>query len=386
VLAFTKLLAPAFEKEYGGRLETTAIPYDQLTSQQILDVQGGAGQFDVFDYFYFGLGALVEADALVDLTDHIAGTPALAADDFLPSVYDAYTLHDGRRYGLPFDGDVHVLYYNEAIFEKYGVTPPNTWDEYDEATKKITQDSGGSVYGAVVEGQQVPVILGCSFINRLAGYGGSLVGPDGKPTLTSDAARAALQHLITVNPYALPTPLQVGFDQANSAFLAGQAAMLDTWTDLGLKAQDPTSSKVVGQVGVLPLPVGGANTEHRTALNAGFGLGVSSTAKNRDQAVAFVGWATDRTRNLLLASTAGSGIDPVRRSVLESPDYAKASAPSTEVIKQSLSGNPLVWPKDAKAPKLLQDLVDQLALAVNGTQTPAQSLENAQAGWAKELS
>jgi multiple sugar transport system substrate-binding protein len=38
VLAFTQLLAPAFEREFGGKLETTAVPYDQLTSQQILDV------------------------------------------------------------------------------------------------------------------------------------------------------------------------------------------------------------------------------------------------------------------------------------------------------------------------------------------------------------
>ena len=37
----------------------TAAPYDQLTSKQILDVQSGTGEFDVFDYFYFGLGDLV---------------------------------------------------------------------------------------------------------------------------------------------------------------------------------------------------------------------------------------------------------------------------------------------------------------------------------------
>jgi len=378
VLAFTQLLAPAFEREFGGTLEATAVPYDQLTSQQILDVQGGAGQFDVFDYFYFGLGALVDAGALVDLTDRLAGTDT---SDFLPSVFDAYTLLDGRRFGVPFDGDVHVLYYNREVFETYGLAPPATWDEYDAAARTITERSGGSVYGAVVEGQQVPMILGCSFINRLAGYGGVLVGPDGAPTLTSDAAQAALQHLIDVNPYALPTPLQIGFDQANSAFLSGQAAMLDTWTDLGLKAQDPASSQIVDKWGVVPLPVGGANTEHRTALNAGFGLGVSTAAADPAIAAAFVTWATDPARNLLLASTAGSGIDPARRSTLESPDYAKVSAPATDVIKAGLEGSPLVWPKDKDAPRLLQDLVDQLALAIAGTQTPQQSLANAQASW-----
>jgi ABC-type glycerol-3-phosphate transport system substrate-binding protein len=348
-------------------------------------VQGGAGQYDVFDYFYFGLGLLVDGGALVDLTDFIGSNPAINAADFLPSIYDPYTLLDGRRYGLPFDGDTHVLYYNRAVFERYGLAPPNTWDEYDNAARVITEGSNRTVYGAVVEGQQVPMILGCSFINRLAGYGGVLVGPDGKPKLDSDEAHAALRHLVTVAPYALPTPLQIGFDQANSAFLSGQAAMLDTWTDLGLKAQDPKSSKIVDEWGVVPLPVGGRNTAHRTALDAGFGLGVSSASKDPAVAAAFVAWATDPARNLLLAGTAGSGIDPARHSVLDSPAYAKASAPATNVIRAGLNGNPLVWPKDKQAPKLLQDLVDQLALAIQGTQSVEQSLANAQRNWQRAL-
>jgi ABC-type glycerol-3-phosphate transport system substrate-binding protein len=137
---------------------------------------------------------------------------------------------------------------------------------------------------------------------------------------------------------------------------------------------------------VVPLPVGGSNTEHRTALDAGFGLGVSTAAADQAKAAAFIAWATDPVRNLLLASTAGSGIDPARRSTLLSPDYAKVSAPATDVIRAGLEGNPLVWPKDRNAPKLLQDLVDQLALAINGSQTPAQSLANAQAGWERATS
>ncbi|WP_432562692.1 ABC transporter substrate-binding protein [Kineococcus sp. SYSU DK003] len=385
VLAFTDLLGPAFEQEFGGKLEVTAIPYDQLTSKQILDVQGGDGEFDVFDYFYFGLGELVNADALVDLTDWIGANGDIGTDDFLPSVYDPYTLLDGKRYGLPFDGDTHVLYYNAEVFERYGVQPPTTWDEYDAAAAKITQDSGGSVYGAIVEGQQVPMILGCSFINRLAGYGGTLVDADGGPAFAGQEGLAALQHLITVAPSALPTPLQTGFDQANSAFLAGQGAMLDTWTDLGLKAQDPASSKIVDKWGVVTLPVGGSNTTPRSALDSGFGLGVSTASSQQDKAAAFIKWATDRERNFLLASTAGSGIDPARTSVLESAEYATAAGKATDVIREGLTGDPLVWPKQAGAPKALQDLVDQLALAIQGTEDPQAALDKAAESWGKTL-
>lgn len=382
VTSFRDVLAPAWKQETGGTLEVTAAPYDQLTSKQILDVQSGTGEFDVFDYFYFGLGDLVDAGALVDLTGWIqTNNSAIGVDGYLKSVYDPYTLLDGKRYGLPYDGDVHILFYNAELLDRYKLEPPKTWDDYDTIAAKITKDSRGAAYGAIVSGQQVPMILGCSYINRLTGYGGELVDGSGKPTLTSDASIAALKHLVDVAPVALPTPLQVGFDQANTAFLTGQGALLDTWTDMALRAEDPTASKITGRWGAVTLPVGGANTTPRTALDAGFGLGISTASKHQDAAAAFLTWATATPQNLKLSSTAGSGIDPVRGDVLNSDGYAKVVTKAIGPIRQGLDGDPLVWPKAKGAPKLLQDLVDQLALAIAGTQTVEQSLENAQKSW-----
>lgn len=386
VTSFRDVLAPKWEEATGGTLEVTASPYDQLTSKQILDVQSGTNEFDVFDYFYFGLGDLVDAGALTDLTEWIgANDKAIGTSGYLKSIYDPYTLLDGKRYGLPYDGDVHILFYNAELLDTYRLTPPRTWDDYDEIAAKITTDAKGSAYGAIVSGQQVPMILGCSYVNRLTGYGGNLVDADGKPQLTSDASKAALQHLVKVNPVALPTPLQVGFDQANTAFLTGQGALLDTWTDMALRAEDPTASKIAGKWGAVSLPVGGTNTTPRTALDAGFGLGISPGTKNQDAAAAFIAWATAAPQNLLVSSTAGAGIDPARGEVLESPGYAKVVTKAIEPIRDGLNGDPLVWPKAAGSPKLLQDLVDQLALAIDGTQTVDQSLENAQNAWNKAL-
>ncbi|CDO09011.1 extracellular solute-binding protein [Mycolicibacterium cosmeticum] len=382
VTSFRDVLAPAWQRETGGTLEVTAAPYDQLTSKQILDVQSGTGEFDVFDYFYFGLGDLVDAGALVDLTDWIdTNKAAIGVDGYLKSIYDPYTLLGGKRYGLPYDGDVHILFYNAELLERYKVEPPKTWDEYDTIAAKITRDSRGAAYGAIVSGQQVPMILGCSYINRLTGYGGELVDSAGKPALTSDASIAALRHLVDVAPVALPTPLQVGFDQANTAFLTGQGALLDTWTDMALRAEDPSASKIAGRWGAVSLPVGGTNTTPRTALDAGFGLGISTASKHQDAAAAFLNWATATPQNLKVSSTAGAGIDPVRGDVLNSDGYAKVVTKAIAPIREGLNGDPLVWPKEKGAPKLLQDLVDQLALAIAGTQTVEQSLENAQKSW-----
>jgi ABC-type glycerol-3-phosphate transport system substrate-binding protein len=129
------------------------------------------------------------------------------------------------------------------------------------------------------------------------------------------------------------------------------------------------------------LPVGGANTTPRAALDAGFGIGISTASKHQDAAAAFINWATATPQNLEVSSTPGAGIDPVRGGVLNSDGYAKVVTGAITPIRDGLNGHPLVWPKQRGAPKQLQDLVDQLALAIAGTQTVNQSLENAQKSW-----
>ena len=90
-------------------------------------------------------------------------------------MYDPYTLLDGKRYGLPYDGDIHILFYNAELPERYKVEPPETWDDLRRGGGQDHQGRRGAAYGAIVSGQQVPMILGCSYINRLTGYGGELV-------------------------------------------------------------------------------------------------------------------------------------------------------------------------------------------------------------------
>jgi ABC-type glycerol-3-phosphate transport system substrate-binding protein len=43
------------------------------------------------------------------------------------------------------------------------------------------------------------------------------------------------------------------------------------------------------------------------------------------------------------------------------------------------------WPKDPNAPRNLQALLDQLALAIEGKQSAETALKNAQASWVRSL-
>jgi len=59
----TDVVAPAWAQQTGGTLEVTATDYTQLTDKMIADVRTGTGEFDLFDYLYYGLGSLVQAGA-----------------------------------------------------------------------------------------------------------------------------------------------------------------------------------------------------------------------------------------------------------------------------------------------------------------------------------
>jgi multiple sugar transport system substrate-binding protein len=376
-----EVLKKLFQEQAGVTLNFTVIPYDQVHAQATLDVQSGANRFDVHDYWYTSIGALVDDKVVVDVTDLIErDKDKINPGDFIGSIYDAYTLVNGRRYGLPYDGDSHVLFYNTEILKRHGLEAPATWDAYYQAVKTITEkEKGNGIYGTALLGFKVPVIIVSSFANRLAGFGGRFL-KDGRPDLLSEEAVAAAEELVRVAPYALPTPSETAFDQALPAFLSGKVAFLEFWTDLGVRAQDPQNSKIVDKWDVSQLPVGGKNKTPTAALDAGFGWAISTGSTKKELAWDFVRWASSSQVGTTLLTTPNSGIDPTRRSNLDNPDY-KAFAPRVQRAASAAFGNALPWPNVAQTPKLLDALTEQLALILAGQVKPKAGLEAAQRAW-----
>lgn len=380
-----EVLKKLFLEQAGVTLNFTVIPYDQVHAQATLDVQSGANHYDVHDYWYTSIGALVDDKVVVDVTDLIErDKDRVQPGDFIKSIYDAYTLVNGRRWGLPYDGDSHVLFYNTEILHRHGLEAPVTWDAYYDAVKAITErEKGNGIYGTALLGFKVPVIIVSSYANRLAGFGGKFL-KDGQPDLLSEESIAATQELLRVAPYALPTPSETAFDQALPAFLSGKVAFLEFWTDLGVRSQDPKDSKIVDKWDVTQLPVGGKNKTPVAALDAGFGWAISAGSKKKDLAWEFVRWATSTQIGVKLLTTYNSGIDPTRNSTLNAPEY-KSFAPKVQRAAAAAFGSALVWPTVPQAPKLLEALTEQLALILARETKPKAGLEAAQRAWERLL-
>ncbi|MCG8350199.1 MAG: sugar ABC transporter substrate-binding protein [Chloroflexales bacterium] len=378
------ILKQEFEQATGATVNVTAVPYDQVQAKATLDVQSGAYAFDVFDYWYTTVGALATQGIIEDLTDFIEQNPDIEPSDFIPSIYDTYTLVDGRCYGLPIDGDTHVLFYNTEIFERNGLQPPTTWEEYETAVQTITEaESGSGIYGAALMGNKAPIIIGSTYSNRLAGFGGAFL-ENGQPAINSEAAKAAAQSMLDGATYALPTPLETAFDQALPAFLSGKVAMMEFWTDLGVYSQDPQQSQIIDKWDVVSMPVGDSSKKNISPLNAGFGFAVSTGSKNKELAREFVKFAASKTMSLKLLLTAGSGIDPTRRSALESAEYQQF-APKVQKAAMAALNGAFAWPTIPQSPDLMTVLADNLALVLQQSVEPAAAMDTVAVEWKKIL-
>lgn len=101
---------------------------------------------DVFYVDSFRLLDYVEAEALMPI-----GEQAVEADDFYPSLRDAFTV-DGTFYCPPKDFSTLGLQYNEALFDAAGIDYPTadwTWDDLRAAAEALT-DADSGTYGMVL--------------------------------------------------------------------------------------------------------------------------------------------------------------------------------------------------------------------------------------------
>ena len=374
-----KILEADFEAETGANVEVEVVPYDQIQTKAILDAQSGTNNYDVIQYWYTSVGALAEANAIKDITDWVDSDAAIDSDDFIEAIFDPYTQYDGRTYGLPIDGDTHVLFYNKAIFERNNVEVPTTWDQYVEVAKTITEaEKGDGVYGAALLGSKSAFNIGSTFFNRLATMSPDPIDPQ-MPQLNTPAAVAAAQSLLDASPYALPSPLEIGFEQALPQFLSGTVGMIEFWTDLGVFAQDPEQSKIVDGWGVAPLPVG-PEGKISGALNAGWAMGISPNASDEDIAKQFVSFASSKETNEKLITTTGSGVDPIRTSSLDSSTYQEF-APDVSAVAAQVLPNAQSWPTSPMAPEMIQSLSDNLALMLQGSLTAEEAMSQTWDTW-----
>ena len=192
--------------------------YDSILKTRL---SGGAGP-DVYGFDLGNIETFVRDGFAADLSDGGEGyldklTPEAAED----------SQREGGTYNLPLTQSGNGIIYNKALFEQAGITEePTTYSELLDASQKLL-DAGIIPFAMSAQDNWWPQFI---VYYPLAEHGANEeLGAEmsaGEATFSGNEAwTSALDIVGELTPYYMPNPVGTSQTAAQSAFLAGQAAM-----------------------------------------------------------------------------------------------------------------------------------------------------------------
>jgi multiple sugar transport system substrate-binding protein len=302
-------LLDRFEKEQGIRVVDETLPASSDVQHQyfITTLEGGASDLDVLSMDVIWVPEFSRAGWLLDLSEAI---PLADRQDFFPSALEACT-YRGRLFGVPWYIDGGVLYYRKDLLDKHRLEVPRTYPELaDTALAVLAGEARPDLYGFLWQGKQYEGLV-CVAMEVLSSFGGQVL-EDGRVTIDSAEARAALRFLRELLTRGASPPLVTTADEetTRTLFGSGRAVFLRNWVYAWNLFQAEGSS-VRGKVGLTRIPPGPLDAGGATL--GGWQLGVSRYSANPEKALALVSFLTRPDSQAYLTRTVG--YRPSRRSL-----------------------------------------------------------------------
>jgi ABC-type glycerol-3-phosphate transport system substrate-binding protein len=110
-------------------------------------LQAESGTPDVIEGLLEDTAAYVEAGIIDPLDDRFAAWED--SSQFVESTLTPLTIN-GKLYGIPYNTNARAMVYRKDIFEENGLKVPETWTEFVETGRKITELTGGETHGVFV--------------------------------------------------------------------------------------------------------------------------------------------------------------------------------------------------------------------------------------------
>jgi multiple sugar transport system substrate-binding protein len=288
------------------RIEVVELPYANLFEKESLDLQSRTGAYDVVMLDDPWFPKLASDGGLAPL----AGAPD---PDFLPSCM-AVCRQSGTLYALPYVGNSQLFFYRKDLFDKYKLGPPDKWQIILDDGRKI--GAGEKMFGYVMRAAPGNSAV-TDFMPLLWAFGADIFDAQGKPSLTTPEAVDALRFMLELGKISPPGYAGFNAAEVSAQLLQGSAVMSINWPAWIAAMDDPSKSKVVGNIAFAPMPA--ARLPGVAELGAWL-LAIPAGSAHRDAASDFIYWATDAPQ---MSQAALRGNPPTRRSVFQSPDLIR---------------------------------------------------------------
>ena len=294
-----------------------------LRERVTTDIATKGGQYDIVTIGNYEVPIWAKQGWLVALDGLGADYDA---DDLLPAIRGGLSV-DGKLYAAPFYGESAMIMYRKDLFEKAGLTMPDspTWEFIGEAARKIT-DRGADINGMCLRGK-AGWGENMAFLTALNNsFGGRWFDENWQPQFDQPEWKASLQFYVDMMKDAGPQGASSnGFNENLTLFQQGKCGM---WIDATVAASfvsNPKDSTVADKVGYAIFPdTGNGNHGHRLWS---WNLAVPASSTKAEAAQKFIAWATGKGYTELVASKEGwANVPPgTRTSLYKNAEYEKAA-------------------------------------------------------------
>lgn len=338
--------AKKFEEKTGAKVRVVTPNWNETIEKTKQSLTDPNLNYDIFVVIAMWNGMLLGGD-------HIAPVPQWVKDkidwdDVLPIYKNSVLSHNGKTYGLPYDGDCINLYYRKDIFENkeyqekfkkqygYDLTVPKTWDEYKIVAKFFNNwdwdKDGKPEYGNALLRKKGDIAM-LEFFATAAAYAkypddkAYFFDPDTlKPRINNEAFVKALEDYIELVDYAPHGAVNFAGHDVRNNFVTGEVFMAIDWADLGIyAAQNPISTINSDQVGYAQIPGSNEVFNSKTkvwekrynqvsSISGNWSLFVNKESKNKKLAFEFAAHMASKELTGKLVAISGNAVNPSRYS------------------------------------------------------------------------
>ncbi|MEO3829041.1 ABC transporter substrate-binding protein [Actinomadura sp. B10D3] len=280
----------------------------------------------------------------------------------------------GKLYAVPSTSDAGMLYYREDLLEKAGIAePPKTYDEMWSACDKVKKLPEGEDVDCFFTEVNKTESMTISAVEAIDSAGGSIIGADGRPSLTTPQAEQGVEFLVKAKKEHMPKEaVTLDTEGGRRYFQSGKLLFQRQWPyQYALANADDGSSKVAGKFAVAPLP---GPSGPGVANLGGHNLAISAFAKNKATSLDFIRYLAgeqSQRANLLATSKA-----PTIAALYDDPEMVK-KFPYLPVLKEAIA-NAKPRPVAVKYGDVTAAIQGEMYDAVTGKKSADQALADLQ--------
>jgi multiple sugar transport system substrate-binding protein len=368
-------LMDRFEQENPGiKVELLSGPYAS-TKEQVVAAAAAGTMSDVVGLDGAWVHDFVQQGSIADLSKIMSDA------DFDDAQLASQVQVDGSTYMIPVVNFVYPLFTNDDLLAKAGVTaPPTNRTEFANAAKAIA--AGGQASGWILPlSLEAPNGIQNDVMSWVWASGGSMLDDEGKPNLTNDDVRSAVEFIKQLWDAGVIAPGAATLKEQDKVeeFTNGRVGtMIDSLAHINLIRERNAQLKF----SISAIPAEDSYTGERGMPYASWGIGIAENSENKEEAWKLVEFLMSQETNAEL-STMANAFPGNTNSV---PDFVEGDAlfqKAFDIWQQGYPANEFTGLPVAE--DLMRTFSEELQRTLTEGQPVDTTLEKAQEAWMQEF-